>query len=370
MKALKKIAKKLSEWSRVFLAKLLFLTRRKPAPPQANDQIVEQITCDLAKGHEAKDQATYLTYEKGCVQYALGRLATLSQSLDRSWLRATNDKGRAQHDALACKRARNSQTARDQYQADCQDVQTRKGFQLSRLTEQLTRREQRRDQLDQGLSDLSQGLPYGIDHRKSYWGKRVLLILGIIVASICESAIAFNSLKILRAPLLLEGLTAVGIGLGLFALAKGVVYCGSHANFLSWGQSSVSDKPRAWKIGLWDMGAISLAVTGLGFSSLLGDLRIQYLAASGVALQTATKCFLYLAGPFMFTATTVLSMFLNNPMGQRQGYYSKVLHQFRRAQKGVKALQKELAQKGSAFLRVAQSLRRRFAQSRLAHGKE
>lgn len=323
-------------------------------------QVNDQVADDLAQGREQCDDiASYISYERGALERAHQATAHLSESLDALWLTHSNDQEKTCQEVeaaeLVCEQHKRLREPRARRDLDTKEVRQRKQIELAPLLEEMICLKRLRVTLDQGLQALSQQLPHGIDHRKGYSRTRFWLMLGIVVASACEGVVVFNSLKVLRAALWLEAITAVGISVGLFALSKGIVYLASKANYLLWRvleQPHQEDQitPDQIEMGWYDIGTAYLTLFGLLFTTLLGAMRVQYLSETGVDLSWMSAIFTYLVGPFMFVVTIVLSMMLSNPAGGVKAYYTQVLRQFQRIERKIQRLHQKLVKKRTGYV--------------------
>lgn len=312
----------------------------------------------LKEGRESIDDlSAYLTYEHGCIQAAMAAMSSINESTDNLWLPYSNQKDKTQKEVDELHQYDEHQSLvepKNRKAINSKEIRKRKAIQLVSSMEQLATLKKFRSSLDKGLKEMSEKLPFGIDHRKGYASNRIWIFIGLTIASLCEFSVIFNSLKILRAPLELEAVSALGLSLGVFTLSKGIVYLASNANYLFWRileQDTQTDSEIVEiKMGLYDIATVWLFLFGMGFTAILGQLRISYLIETGVEVSFFTRILLWSIGPFMFVVTIVLSMMLFNPAGKRQEYYTKVLKQFNRVEKKILRIQKQLAKSRTKFL--------------------
>lgn len=324
------------------------------------DNIIErsqkEVEAHLNKVVESSDSfSVFAQKELGVIEIVKKNCAQLGQIFDGFYLRATNQKDDSQEEfetgnSLKEKNALYDE-ARVNYSIEDNSIKKRKSIRTYRHKERLGILKHQRAYLDESLGSLTQQLDKGVDLRtvKHFMFQRVLIVLGIIIASTAEAGNAMNSLMVLRADPLLELFTTCGIALGLIVTSKAIVYCFSNGNLLLKAKDSGSEENQNHPLNAFDFGGILVLTVSLCFVYYLAELRIEFMIQSDQNPTKPVKLFLQLCGVLLFASTVLLAMFQSNPKGKLKALYSKVYFQLKRIDKRIHRLQAKLSRIRSRY---------------------
>lgn len=275
--------------------------------------------------NQVKSFEAYELVEQGAVEMVKEYLSILSQTFDSLWLKTTNRQEKTFQSYLHAKsdegQAEQLQTANKENTIANGRSKEQKRIKLVNLTKRLIIQQNLRRKYQKQAKSLSKKLDEQLNHLVPRKRKQVLVVFGIIVCSLSEGFNALNSLMVFRANPATEIATVIGISLTLVALCKGIVYAFSYGTLIHW-RTSVKSGSVAYDVG----GGLLLGFSVL-FVLFMGELRIDFLAASDVQISIGARWFIRLLGLALFTATLVLSMMYANPKGKVQRLYSIVVKQ-------------------------------------------
>lgn len=258
----------------------------------------------------------YQQFEQGSTYHIKQALNVLNRFFGEIYSQVLNTAQKALYDAknFLAQKAALTEQEKQVFKTTARNLAAERRLKLDKYTGLLTQASSRFSVIQADIQRIVEQLPLKLHTERRYVSQRLFIILGILICLLGESMNTFTAFQVLKAPPIVEIPLVVSLTLSSFIFGKIMVVLLKYSSF------STDDE-----MGFYDSLAGFVLIVGISIGVFTGQLRIDYLEATGTEVSWMVRAFLYLVGVFLFMSSTALTCLLSFHKGEVKNYYARLL---------------------------------------------